>query len=111
MSQFELRPLQDLRARQAALRALYRRCHVSRLELFGSAVTDRFDSARSDLDMLVTFDALEPGAYADAYFGLKEGLEELFARPVDLVTTQALGNPYFRREVEAHKRTLFPPRG
>lgn len=91
-----------------ALRSLCRRHQVCRLDLFGSALTDRFDAAHSDLDMLVTFDDLSPGSYADAYFALKQGLEELFGREVDLVTTASLANPFFRREVEAHRRMLFP---
>jgi hypothetical protein len=70
-------------------------------------VTDRFDPAHSDLDMLVIFDDLPPGPYADAYFALKQGLESLFGRDVDLVTDAGLQNPYFRREVEARRQTLF----
>ncbi len=46
-------------------------------------------------------------AYADAYFELKQGLEDLFECNVDLVTPPTLENPYFRREVEAHRQTLF----
>ena len=38
-----------------ALGALCRRFHVKRLEIFGSAVTGRFDPSRSDLDFLVDF--------------------------------------------------------
>ena len=90
-----------------ALRSLCRRHHVRRLDLFGSAVTDRFDPAHSDLDILVAFDDLPPGSYADAYFGLKEGLESLYGREVDLVTDAGLQNPYFRRAVEAQRQTLF----
>src|SRR6478672_9325168 len=90
-----------------ALRALCLRCHVRRVDLFGSAVTDRFDPSRSDVDILVEFADLPPRAYADAYFELKQGLEDLFERDVDLVTPPTLENPYFRREVEAHRQTLF----
>jgi predicted nucleotidyltransferase len=97
----------DIVPRLDALRALCRRHSVRRLDLFGSALTDRFDPACSDLDVLVVFDDLPPGAYADAYFGLKLGLEELFGRDVDLLTNAALQNPYFRREIEAHRQTLF----
>jgi uncharacterized protein len=89
------------------LRGLCRRHHVRRLDLFGSALTDRFDPAHSDLDMLVVFDELPPGAYADAYFALKQGLENRFGRDVDLVIDAGLQNPYFRREVEARRQTLF----
>jgi uncharacterized protein len=97
----------DIVPRLDALRALCRRQSVRRLDLFGSCLTDRFDPAHSDLDVLVVFDDLPPGAYADAYFGLKLGLEELFGRDVDLLTNAELQNPYFRREVEAHRQTLF----
>ncbi len=92
----------------SALCALCRRFHVRRLDLFGSGATGRFDPERSDLDFLVAFDKLA-SSYADAYFGLREGLAELFGRQVDLITETALENPYFRRQVEAHKRRLFPP--
>jgi uncharacterized protein len=90
-----------------ALRSLCRRHHVRRLDLFGPAVTDRFGPAHSDLDMLVVFDDLPPGLYADAYFSLKQGLESLYGRDVDLVTDTALQNPYFRRAVEAQRQALY----
>ena len=90
-----------------ALRSLCRRHRVRRLDLFGSAVTDRFDPAHSDLDMLVVFDDLPPGPYADAYFALKQGLESLYGRDVDLVTDAALQNPCFRRAVEAQRQALY----
>jgi predicted nucleotidyltransferase len=91
------------------LPALCRRCGVRRLDLFGSAVTEKFDSARSDLDFLVAFESLAPAAYASAYFSLREGLESMFGREVDLVTEASLANPYFRTRVESERRTLFPP--
>ena len=92
-----------------ALASLCRRFHVRRLDLFGSATTGRFDADRSDLDFLVAFDeSLPTGAYADAYFGLREGLEELFRRTIDLVAEPALQNPYLRRSIEAQRRTLYP---
>jgi hypothetical protein len=40
---------------------------------------------------------------ADAYFGLLHGLEDLFARKIDLVTIQAIRNPWFRRAVDWQK--------
>jgi hypothetical protein len=79
---------------------------VRRLDLFGSATGDDFDADRSDLDFLVEFDSL-PGGYADIFFGLKESLEELFGRPVDLVAAPSIRNPYFRESVEAAKVPLY----
>jgi predicted nucleotidyltransferase len=82
---------------------LYRRHHVRRLELFGSAVSEEFDAEASDLDFLVEFQPLAPGDRADAYFGLLHGLEDLFARKIDLVTIQAIRNPWSRRAVDRQR--------
>jgi predicted nucleotidyltransferase len=91
----------------SALRELCTRYGVRRLELFGSATTGGFDSNRSDLDFLVEFLPLESGQYANAYFGLKEELEALFAPDVDLVMDSAIINPYFREELD-RTRTALP---
>lgn len=92
-----------------ALAALCRRFHVRSLDVFGSAATERFDPARSDIDLLVDFENLPGSGYFDAYFGLRASLQALFGRPVDLVTEPSLENPYLRRQVESEKRRLFPP--
>jgi predicted nucleotidyltransferase len=85
---------------------LCRRFRVQRLELFGSAAGNQFDPTHSDLDFLVEFEPLAEGEHADAYFGLREGLEALFARPIDLVMTRAIRNPYFLEAI-ARSRTLM----
>lgn len=84
-----------------------RRTGALRLRLFGSALRADFKPASSDLDFLVEFDALAPAKYADAYFVLKEGLEKLFGRQVDLVTAGSLKNPYFRERIEAESQTVY----
>ena len=94
-------------SRLPALAELCRRYGVRRLDLFGSAVTGRFDPERSDLDFLVEFGETRPGSYAQACFGLHQGLERLFGRPVDLLTEPGLKNPYLRRQIESEKRTLY----
>jgi predicted nucleotidyltransferase len=91
-----------------ALDDLCRKFRVRRLDLFGSATTGHFDPARSDVDLLVEFEAMPPSAYAAAYFGLRAAAETLLGRPVDLVTEAALANPYLRRRIEGERRTLFP---
>jgi predicted nucleotidyltransferase len=85
------------------------RFHVRRLDLFGSAATGcGFDPDRSDLDVLVDFEPLSPVEYADAWFGLREALEQLVGRPVDLLTEAALENPHLRRRIEKERQRLFP---
>ena len=86
---------------------LCRRFHVRRLDLFGSATGDDFDPSLSDVDLLVEF---EPGGAMkalDQYFGLKEALEGLFSRPVDLVSASALKNPYMRKSIEETQEVLY----
>ena len=81
--------------------------HVRRLELFGSAANGRFDSSASDLDFLVDFETLSPRDRADAYFGLLAALQDLFLREVDLVETEAVDNPYFRKAVDQQRTVLY----
>ena len=80
---------------------------VRRLEIFGSAVTNRFDPYTSDLDFLVEFLSLQPGEYADAYFGLLQALRELFQRNVDLVMTGAIRNRYFLESINRSRTVLY----
>jgi predicted nucleotidyltransferase len=86
---------------------LCRRSGARRLDVFGSAVRADFDPQHSDLDFLVEFDNTPPAVYAQAFFALKEGLEALFNRPVDLMTQSSLVNPYFRRRVTAELQTVY----
>jgi hypothetical protein len=87
--------------------ALCRRAGARRLDVFGSAVRDDFDPATSDLDFLVEFDELPPRAYAEAFFTLKESLERLLGRPVDLVSEGSLQNPYFHERINAERRPVY----
>ena len=92
--------------RREEIRELCRRFHVRRLDLFGSA-GDHFDPARSDLDFLVEFDHGAPGAMSfKTFFGLKETLEALFGRSVDLVERSAIRNPYLKQSVERSRESV-----
>ena len=90
------------------LAVLARRYGVSRLDIFGSAVTEKFEAEHSDLDFLVEFVAAPPpGGMAHAYFGLLHELESVFERPVDLVTDRSIKNPYFRQSVDASRQPVY----
>jgi uncharacterized protein len=86
---------------------LCRRYHVAELEVFGLAVTDEFNEASSDLDFLVVFDESVSKDRFDAFFGLHEELENLFARPVDLIEPEGLRNPYFIQTINQTRRRLY----
>ncbi len=74
---------------------LSQRYGANSLALFGSAARDEL-RPDSDIDVLVDFDG--PATF-DGYFNLKDHLEQLLGRPVDLVTTKGL-KPRARRHVE-----------
>ena len=65
---------------------------MRRLDLFGSAARWDFEPDRSDIDLLVEFDRdLREAFSLRTYLGLKEALEELLGRSVDLVESGADG--------------------
>lgn len=94
----------DIEARRADIARLCARLGVRRLELFGSAT--RSATAR-DLDFLADLGERPPAEYAAAYFELREALEQLFAKPVDVVTPPGLANPFFRQRVDEEKTLLY----
>lgn len=93
--------------RREAVDELCKRFHVRRLDLFGSALRPDFVASLSDLDFVVAFNELPPIQYADAFFGLKEGLEVLFGLPVDLVVDQAIRNPHVRARLEEERQPVY----
>ena len=96
-----------IKTHKTKLHALCREYDVGRLELFGSATSEAFDAAASDLDFIVQFADKSPG-YADRHLDVAEALEELFGRDVDLVTEWSLSNPYFRKAVDAMREKAYP---
>jgi predicted nucleotidyltransferase len=91
----------------AELADLCRRFDVQRLDLFGSATGDNFEPTRSDVDLLVEFVPESTLKALDQYFGLKEALEALFERRVDLVMASAVKNPYIWKSIEETRETLY----
>ena len=80
--------------------------NVKQLFLFGSILTERFDE-KSDIDMLIQFSTIDLKDYFDNYMDLKEKLELLFNRQIDLVENQAIKNPIFRKVVDREKKLIY----
>jgi len=95
-----------IEAKRTRIEELCRRLDVRRLDLFGSATGDSFD-ATSDVDVLVEFDVRPGFDYFGTFFELKEGLEEILDRPVDLVSVTSIRNPYFRQTVMRTREQLY----
>jgi predicted nucleotidyltransferase len=99
--------LREFETHREEIESICRRFQVRRLDLFGSAASERFDPESSDLDFLVEFSGSSVTGAADAYFGLLEALTELFHRNVDLVVASAIRNPYFRESIEQSRTLLY----
>lgn len=99
-------PLLD--AHRAEIVTLCRRFHVRRLEVFGSAArgTD-FDPARSDVDLLVTYDPDVARQGVGEHFELHNLLETVLGRRVDLVTAGAVENPFVRAGIERSRQNFY----
>ena len=93
--------------RLQALRELCLKHRVERLDLFGSAARDDFDSGTSDLDFLVEFEAMPPKEHADSFFGLLADLENLFGRHVDLLEREPIENPYLWQSIAQSRTALY----
>jgi uncharacterized protein len=97
-----------IESRRDDIAELCRRFHVRRLDVFGSAarVTD-FDPARSDVDILVTYDPDSPAPDMTEYFDLTGQLSTLIGYPVDLVMSGAVRNPIVKADIDRGKQTLY----
>ena len=96
----------SLKKYQPEINKVCGRYPVKRLALFGSVLTERF-SRDSDIDVLVMFEKKEGLDHFDVYFSLKEELEKVFGRSVDLVVEKKFQNPYFKRSLEKTRKTIY----
>lgn len=79
---------------------------VAQMSVFGSVHTDRFNDD-SDIDILVSFNALPVEGYAENYLQLQESLQNLLGREIDLVEDKAIRNPVFREHVDRTKVQIY----
>ena len=78
---------------------------VQRLDVFGSLARGEATSS-SDIDFLVEF--REPDRLpSKRFFGLFHQLEDSLGRNVDLITTNSLRNPYFKKRVLEERVLLY----
>ncbi|CBN55573.1 MULTISPECIES: nucleotidyltransferase family protein [Kamptonema] len=96
-----------LESKQVQLTEFCQHYRVLKMELFGSATGDNFDEEKSDLDFLVQFTPMSPVEYANCFFGLREALNKLFNRSIDLVEINSIRNPYFLQSIEKSRVILY----
>jgi uncharacterized protein len=79
---------------------------VKSLYVFGSVLSDRFNEG-SDIDLIVEIDSNDPIDYAENYFNLKFGLQDLLKRPVDLLENKSIHNPFIRKNIDDSKHLIY----
>lgn len=100
-----------------AVKELCENHHIKHLYAFGS-VTDQSFSNESDIDLLYEFDYGDFNINTDPiaqipfdpfleFNSLKEKLEDLFGRKVDLIPLQKFRNPIFQEKVEQTKTLVY----
>lgn len=90
------------------LARLCRRYEVARLEIFGSAASGAdFDARTSDADFLVEFDADSKMAPFDQFFNFADALRNTLGRPVDLLESSAVSNPYLRAAIDKSRKLIY----
>jgi predicted nucleotidyltransferase len=95
----------DLSIDTAAVESFCSRWQVVELSLFGSALRDDFGPA-SDVDLLVVFDPDSHHSLFDLVT-MREELEGVFGRDVDLVEKDGLTNPFRRRAILENRQLLY----
>lgn len=91
---------------RVAIANLCRLHGVRRLEVFGSILREDFDATRSDIDILVEFDPSVAASFTN-FLTLKESLEVLLNRSVDLVELRAVRNRRLRHYIEQSRSPIY----
>jgi predicted nucleotidyltransferase len=97
----------EIESRREEIAAICREHKVARLLVFGSVVRDDFDPEKSDVDFLVEFLPGVDKGWMLEYTELKEAMEGLFGRRVDVIPTEIKRNPYFKAAVDREKELLY----
>ena len=100
--------LELLEEKKGEIVSLCERFGVRRLRVFGSALTDEWDEARSDIDFLVEYNPESRKLHPlDRLVGLQLALEDLLARRVDVVNMDVARNQHFRKYAERLTQELY----
>ena len=96
----------DLSELKPKIERICRTMPVKRIGIFGSALTKEFGPG-SDVDVLVVFYTDGTVDLFDAYFELKERLQDVLGRKVDLTIDKPFKNPIFRDTVERTRTVIY----
>ena len=85
--------------------------NVKYLYAFGSSVSERFDFNKSDIDLLVEIDSMDPIDRGEKLLSLWDLFEVFFHRKVDLLTDSCIVNPFLRKSIDSTKVLIYDGSG
>ncbi len=88
------------------IKKLCEKYKVRSFSAFGSVIREDYDN-NSDIDFVVDFNEDDPFEYTNLYFQLKENLENLLKRQIDLIEERAIKNKYFKQELDSTKVLIY----
>ncbi len=94
----------DFREYQEGVNKICQENHVKKLTVFGSVLSDQFNRS-SDIDLLLELKTAKGGIIR--YMHIKFELEQLFARPVDLVMSKAVTNERLKDYMFSTTREIY----
>jgi hypothetical protein len=80
--------------------------NLKKLDLFGSAITSKF-GPESDIDVLIEFGDNKNINMFNVYFDLKDELQSIFKRPIDIVVERSIKNPFFKRSINKTRTNVY----
>jgi uncharacterized protein len=96
----------DIKPFNKEIRKICVELQLKKLDLFGSATTDNF-GPNSDLDVIVEFKKTTALNHFDNYFLLKERLQNIFHRPVDIIIDGSVKNPYLKESIAETRTNIY----
>lgn len=91
---------------QSTINEICTQHNVKTMYVFGSVLTNLFNT-NSDIDLLVKFNDFDVTKYFINYTNLKESLENILHKKVDLIEEQTLKNPILIRSINNNKQLIY----
>ena len=101
----------EISKKQNDFTSLCKSHNVKYLYAFGSSVSEKFDPKKSDIDLLVEIDSIDPIDRGEKLLSLWDLFEVFFKRKVDLLTETSIRNPFLRKSIDSTKVLIYDGRG
>ncbi|HAH24414.1 MAG TPA: DNA polymerase subunit beta [Prolixibacteraceae bacterium] len=101
----------EILKRVTDFKTLCQKHKVKYLYAFGSSTTDYFDFNKSDIDLLVEIEDVDPIERGEKLISLWDNFELFFHRKVDLLTDSSIRNPYLRKSIDSTKILIYDGEG